>query len=105
MSAVAEIFKAIANRPPILWGFIGALIATFGGSIEPLEPYKDMFMLVLPPIFGYIASRFTVGPATGKALAEAVEAVQTQILKNPDASVESAAPPLKAVRAAKRVLK
>lgn len=104
MNAIGDLFRAIANRPPVLWAAVAGVITMLGGNIDALEPYEPLMLLVIPSLFGYLASRFTVGPNTGRALAEAVEAVQTQVLKNPDAPVESAAPPLKAVRAAERVL-
>lgn len=103
--ALRDLFGKLANRPPVVFSAIGGLISLLGGEIDALEPFKELIILTLPIAFGYLASRFTVGPATGKALAEAVDAVQAQVLKNPDAPIESIAPPLKAVRAARRVLK
>lgn len=66
-----DIFKAIANRPPVLWAAIGGIVSSLGGQIDVLEPYKELLMLAVPPVFGAIASRFTVGPETGKELAQA----------------------------------
>lgn len=104
MNAVAELFKAIAARPPVLWGAIGGVIAALGGNVEVLEPYEPLLMLIIPSIFGYLASRFTIGPATGKVLAEQVQRTKEQVLKNPDGPIESIALSLPALRAAERVL-
>lgn len=88
----------------MLWGAIGGVIAALGGNVEVLEPYEPLLMLVIPSLFGWLASRFTIGPATGKVLAEAVKTVQNQTLRNPDGPISSVTPSVSAMRAAERVL-
>lgn len=104
MNPIAELFRAIAARPPVLWGAIGGLITMLGGNVAALAPYEPLLMLVIPSLFGWLASRFTIGPATGKVLAEAVKTVQNQTLRNPDGPISSVTPSVSAMRAAERVL-
>lgn len=88
----------------MVWAAVGGLITMLGGNVAALAPYEPLMMLVLPVAFGYLASRFVVGPATGKTLAEEVKKITDQALKNPDGPISSVTPGLPALRAAERVL-
>lgn len=99
-----DLFTKLMERPPVFWAAVGGVITMLGGNVEALAPYEPLMMLLLPIAFGYLASRFTTGPETGRVLAEAVQKLSAQALKNPDGPIESIAPSLPALRAAERVL-
>lgn len=71
MRFLGDFFQSLANRPPVVMGFAAALMLMFGVELNIPPEIETVLLLAVPSVFGYLASRFTVGPQTGKTLAEA----------------------------------
>lgn len=81
VSFLGQFFQSLANRPPIIMSFAGALLLMFGVELNIPPEIETVLLLAIPSLFGYLASRFTVGPQTGKTLARGTlqqEATPTQ---------------------------
>lgn len=97
--------ERVRNEPALITGVLLAVFNLLAIDTETSSSIVTIISAVLPLVLAAVVRQNVSGPVTSKTLAEAVETVKDRALRNPDAPVESAAPPLKAVRAAKRVLK
>ncbi len=70
MSFLGDFFRSLANRPPVIMSFAAALLLMFGVELNIPPEIETVLLLAVPPFFGWLASRFTVGPQTGRVLAE-----------------------------------
>jgi hypothetical protein len=70
MSFLGDFFRSLANRPPVVLGFAGSLLLLFGIDLNIPSEIEAVLLMAIPSAFGYLASRFTVGPQTGKTLVE-----------------------------------